>query len=78
MEEGVLCALLVFPLLNVVDNQNVDGLVEVDEVVDCVAQYGVGVLHLKQSGADIEHTLLGIDSLSLDTYSINKVCLATS
>ena len=78
VEEGVLCTLLVFPLLYVVNYQNVDGLIEVDEVVDSVAQHGIGVLHLKQSGADVEHTLFWIDALGFDAYSINKVGLATS
>ena len=68
VEEGVLCTLLVFPLLYVVNDQNVDG----------VAQHGIGVLHLKQSGADVEHTLFWIDALGFDAYSINKVGLATS
>lgn len=47
VEEGGLCALLVLPLLYIVNNQHVDGLVEVDKVVYLVLYLGRGVLHLK-------------------------------
>ena len=53
------CVLLfVHELLNVVHDEHVDALVEVHEVVKCVATHRVGVLHLEQVGTQVEDTLL--------------------
>ena len=78
VEEGVLCALLVFPFLYVVHDKNVYGLVEIDKVVDGVAQYGVGILHLEEACADIEHSLFWVYSLCLDADGVDEVCLSAS
>ena len=66
------------PLLNIVDNQHVYRLVEIDEVVDRVLTAGIGKLHLKQTGRDVEHTFLWVSFLATEAYSINKVCLTTT
>ena len=78
MEECVLCALLVLPLLYIVNNQHIDGLVEVDKVVYLVLYLGRGVLHLEGASAEVQHTLVGVQLARAHTNSINKVCLATA
>ena len=50
MEEGVLSAFLVLPLLYVVNYQNVDGLIEIDEIVNLVLNLRRGILHLEGAG----------------------------
>ena len=60
MEEGVDGLACCSPLLNVVDDEYVDGEVEIDEVVDHVAPSGIGKLHLEQSRRDVKDTFLRI------------------
>ena len=78
MEEGSYCPLCRCPLLHVIDNQYINGLVEVDEVVDGVASAGVGELHLEQAGRDIKHTLLWVHLLAPYANSIDEVRLTTT
>ena len=78
VEECLLCALLANPLLNIVDDEQVDGLVEMHKVVERVLAYRVGVLQFEEAGADIEHALLRIDLLHTIADGINKMCLSTS
>ena len=66
------------PLLHVVDDQHVDGLIEIDEVVDRVLTAGIGELHLEQTGADVEHTLFRIRLLAAHADGIDEVRLATA
>ena len=78
MEERVERLGGVHPLLDVIDNQHVDGLVEVDEVVGGVMTHRVGELHLEQTGRHIEHPLLGIGLLAAHTDGVDQVGLATT
>ena len=78
MEEGVLGARLALPLLYVVDDEHVDGLVEEDEVVDGLAHHGIGVLYLKESCAHIEHALLGVFVAHVYADGIDEVSLSTA
>ena len=68
----------VHPLLDVIDDQHIDGLVEVDEVVGGVMTHRVGELHLEQTGRNIEHPLLGIGLLAAHTDGVDQVGLATT
>ena len=78
MEEGVQRLRRVSPLLNVIDNQHIDGLIEVDEVVGGVLAHGVSELHLEETRTDIEHTLLRIGLLATHTDGIDEVSLTTA
>ena len=49
MEEGIDRALGSGPLLHIVDDEHVDGLVEVDKIVDGVLTAGVRELHLEEA-----------------------------
>ena len=53
MEERILCLHRCHPLLHIIDDEHVNGLVEVYEVVNLIAQLGVGILYLEESGADV-------------------------
>ncbi len=66
------------PLLYVVNNQHIDGLIEIDEVVDRVLSTGIGKLHLEQAGTDIEYALLRIHLLATHTDGVDEVRLATA
>ena len=65
------------PLLHVIDNQHINCLIEVDKVIDRILSAGIGKLHLEQTGADIEHTLLRIHLLAAHANCIDQVRLAT-
>ena len=60
MEECLLCLVGTNPLLYVVNDKYVDGLIEVDEIIHRVLTDGIGVLHLEQPRAYIQHTHLWI------------------
>ena len=53
MEECLLCLVGTNPLLYVVNDKYVDGLIEVDEIIHRVLTDGIGVLHLEQPRAYI-------------------------
>lgn len=78
MEEGVECPRRSSPLLYVIDDEHVDGLVEIDEIVGRVATHGISVLHLEEACRYIEYALLWIGLLALYADSIDKVGLAAS
>ena len=78
MEECVLCAFRRHPLLDIIDDEQVDGLVEADEIVDSVLAYRIGILYLKETSADIEHTFFREQLLCLYTYRIDEVRLSAS
>ena len=78
VEEGVLGARLALPLLYVVDDEHVDGLVEEDEVVDGLAHHGIGVLYLKESCAHVEHALLGVFVAHVYADGIDEVGFSTA
>ena len=78
MEECFLCLLCRYPLLYVVHYQHVDGLIEVDEVVHGVVSHGIGVLHLEESGTDIQHSLLRIELLGAHSDGVDEVRFAAS
>ena len=77
MEEGVKRLRGCHPLLNVIDYQHVDGLVELDEVIDGILPHRIGVLHLEQTCRDIQHTLLRVQFLTAYADGVNQVSLAT-
>ena len=78
VEEGILCAGRRQPFLNVIHDEHVDGLVEIDEVVHLIGLHGIGILHLEQARADIQHSLLWVEALAFDTDGIDQVGLSTS
>ena len=78
MEEGGDGLLSGGPLLHIIDNQHIDGLIEVDEVVDRILSTGIGKLHLEQTGTDIEHAFLRIHLLAAHTDGVDEVRLATT
>ena len=78
VEEGLLCLRGSHPLLNIIDNKHVDGLIERDEIVGAILHHRIGILHLEQSGTDIEYTLLGIEFLGTHTDGIDEMRLATT
>ena len=53
MEESILSLRGGHPFLNIIDNENVDGLVEIDEIVSRILQHAVGILNLEQPRRDI-------------------------
>ena len=78
MEECFLCLGSRHPLLHVIHYQHIDSLIEMDEIVDAVLHLCTGVLHLKQSGADIQHAFLRVQLLGAYTDRIDQVCLSAS
>ena len=78
MEEGVEGAGGCGPLLDIIHDEHVDALIEIDEVVDSFLQQGVGELHLEETGAHIEYSLMGIKFLAPHADGIDKVGLAAS
>ena len=53
MEESVLCLGYTSKFLNIINNEHVNGLVEVYEVIEVVGTYRIGVLHLKQMSRNV-------------------------
>ena len=77
MEESILSPWGSHPLLYIIDNEHVDGLVEVDEIIEGVESHGIGVLHLEKPSTDIQHSLLGIEFLYPYTNGIDEMSLST-
>ena len=75
MEESVLCLGDTGKLLNVVNDKDVNGLIEVDKVVGRIVAYRVGILHLEQMSRNIQHPLLRKKLLDFRTDGIDKVRL---
>ena len=78
MEErgnGLLCRC---PLLHIIDNQYIDGLIEMDEVIDSITAAGIGKLHLEQTGRNIEYALVRVHLFTTNTDGIDKVRLTTT
>ena len=78
VEEGIECLGRVHPLLNIVDNEQIDTLIEVDEVISRILTYRISELNLEQTGADIEHTLLWIGLATLQSDGIDEVGFTTT
>jgi len=78
MEERIERLGRIHPLLNIIDNQYIDRLIEVDEVVSGVLADRIRKLHLEQTGADIEHTLMRISLLATYANGIDEVSLTTT
>ena len=78
VEERPLRTLLANPLLDIVNDQQVDGLVEVYKIVERIFPHGVCILQFEESGADIEHALLRINLLYTVTDGIDQVRLTAS
>ena len=66
------------PLLNIIHNEQVDGLVEIDEVVHRVLPHSIRILHLKQASGHIEHAVLGIHLLTTHANGIDEMGLTTT
>ena len=73
VEECVLCVLLSGEFLYVVDDEYVDGLVERNEVVTLVLDYGIGPLHHEEVGRDVEYAQFGVEFLYLQSDGIDQV-----
>ena len=78
MEEGIECLWRVHPLLDIINNQQIDALIEVDEVVSCILTNRISELHLEQSCTYIEYALLWISLAALKSDGIDEVSLTTS
>ena len=78
VEEGIESLWRIYPLLDIVYDEYVDVLIEVDKVVSGVLTYRIGELHLEQTGADVEHTLVGIRLAALQSDGIYQVGLTTT
>ena len=78
VEERLLRLVEAYPLLNVIDDEHVDGLVEMDEVVERVLAHGVGVLHLEEACADVEHALLRIELCDTVADGVHEMRLAAA
>ena len=66
------------PLLDVVNDNHVNGLVEADKVVDGILKHRIGILHLEKTRRHIQHALLRIELLSAHANGIDEVGLATA
>lgn len=60
MEESVLSLGSCHPLLNIIHYQDIDCLIEINEVVGRIMQYGIGVLYLEQACRNVQDTFLWI------------------
>ena len=78
MEERVLRAFGGDPFLDVVDDEEVDGLVELDEVVNGVLPCGIDILYLEEACADVEHPFLRIELLGSVADGIDEVGFSAS
>ena len=78
MEEGIECLWRVHPLLDIVNNQQIDALIEVDEIICSILTYRISELHLEQSCTYVEYALLWISLAALKSDGIDKVSLTTS
>ena len=78
MEESVLCFQCSDPLLNIVHHQHINCLVEVDEVVEGIIAYGIGILHLEEPRTDIEHPALRKVLFHIHPHGIDEMRLSTA
>ena len=78
VEECVLRTCLAHKILNVIDDECVDALIKADEFVDLAVVCSYGILALKQSGAYVKHTCLGIAFQNLDTDGLDEMGLPHS
>ena len=78
VEEGGYRLLCRSPLLYIVDDEHVNGLVEIDKVIDCILAAGICKLHLEQACRYIEHTLARIHFLTTHANGIDQMRLATT
>ena len=73
MKERVLCLGNPCKFLNVINNQYVNGLVEIDEVIGRIVAYRIGVLYLEQVSRYVQNSLFGIKFLNLCTDGVGQV-----
>lgn len=78
IKKGILSGLLTENLLDIVHDEQVDGLVEIDKIVDGRLSDRVGVLQLKEVGGDVEHTQGRILGFGCHADSVYEVCLTHS
>ena len=78
MEECVECTLRCSPLLDIIHNQYINGLVKVDEIVGAVLAHGICKLNLKESSTYIEYALAWIDLFATYADGIDEMCFSTS
>ena len=78
VEESILSLHSCCPLLNIIDDKHVDGLVETDEIVKRIRQYSISILNLEKTCADVKNTLLRIKFLATSTNGINQVSFTTT
>ena len=78
VEECVLCLRRVDPFLDVINDEHVDRLVERNEIIEMILNDSIGELHLEKTGADIQHALLGIEMLGVNTDGIDQMGLSTA
>ena len=66
------------PFLHIVDDEHVDGLIEMDEVVDGILAAGITELHLEEAGRHVQHALLRVHLLTLQSDGIHQMRLSAS
>ena len=66
------------PLLNIIDDEHVDGEIEVDEVVDHITSCSICKLYLKQSCRHVKHSFLRIQLLASHSDGIDEMGLSTT
>ena len=66
------------PFLHIINNQHINGLVEVDEVIHRVLTTGISKLNLEQTSTHIKHALLWIHLFHTYAYGIDQMGLTTS
>ena len=76
VEERVLRLRYPRKFLYVVNDEHVNGLVEVDEVIDRIVAHRVGILHLKQMGGHVEHPLIRIQFFDFGADGVHQMRLA--
>ena len=78
VEEGIQSLGRINPFLNIINNQHVNGLIEVNEIIRGILTHRVRELYLEQTGRDIKHTLLRIHTLALHTNGIDQMGLTAT
>ena len=73
VEKRFLRLLGVHPSLHIVDDEQVDGLITLDEVVGHVLEHGIDKLLLEEVCTDIQHSFLGVELLGLYADGIDEM-----
>ena len=78
MEECVLRLRSRYPFLNIIDDEHIDGLIEMDEIVDGTLPCCIDELYLEKSCTDVKHSTMRIELLDSHSDGINQMRFPTS